>query len=379
MRHARSVDRPESERQAQLSRPSGDSATSGKVTEENRDGSSGKTIEPPRTSKRVLAGVTTLAALVGVMGSMVTTFFLLKPDLAPSKRNHAEIKKVRIEPEVTLEEYLSHPSIRSAVELLETSFPEATRRVLQQAAPRLGTVGTVVHYEFEAEGLRGGALAGRWILFDADTRRRLADSADLDPLPLAFDIDKSEMDLGSWESWVDTSSTPGWAFVVRIELYSEENGSRITFQDSEPFTAAGASPTPAWAGAVREPGGKPRSAASLPQGIVNGDIVETSDGLLWFVWENTKTRIWSRSLPEQVRFGRDATGRLIAAPDPMRASDIFEATGRKPDLAGTDGIFVAAHEDAVVHPIVHKRLSMRAAESIPTLYGVDGWSPMLQR
>jgi hypothetical protein len=47
---------------------------------------------------------------------------------------------------------------------------------------------------------------------------------------------------------------------------------------------------PAWVG-TPAPGNPPSSSQPLPAGLSNGDMVY-SDGLLWFIWKNTKSRLW---------------------------------------------------------------------------------------
>lgn len=47
---------------------------------------------------------------------------------------------------------------------------------------------------------------------------------------------------------------------------------------------------PPWVG-TPVAGSHPRSDQPLPAGIANGDIIEGGN-LLWFVWDNTKSRIW---------------------------------------------------------------------------------------
>lgn len=48
---------------------------------------------------------------------------------------------------------------------------------------------------------------------------------------------------------------------------------------------------PAWVGTPAK-GDPPRSELPLPEGVCNGDIVIGQDNLLWFIWENTKSRVW---------------------------------------------------------------------------------------
>ena len=174
-------------------------------------------------------------SLLGAMGGLVAAFFLIWPNLAPSTENHAEIKKIAVEPAVTLQQYFDHPSVRQSLERLRLAYPERTQRLLDHERQRLGVIGTVLHFEVQLEGLRTVPIASRWSLFEGDKGIRLAESESLDPLPLTFRIEKKEADTGTWEVWIDTSRVEGSRFFVRLELYDERTGARVTFQDSEKF------------------------------------------------------------------------------------------------------------------------------------------------
>jgi hypothetical protein len=177
-----------------------------------------------------------LGGIVGVLTSLLTSFFVIRPNLAQSTDNRVSITEMATEPAVTLEQYFSHPSVRSVLNRLKAEYPERTRLLMERDQPRSQTPGTVIDFGIEVAGLRGVPLGGRWSLFDADTGRRLGESENLDPLPLSFSIEKKDSDTGSWEAWVDTSSFSAEHFFVRIELFDERQDARLTFKDSPIFT-----------------------------------------------------------------------------------------------------------------------------------------------
>ncbi|MCW3035603.1 MAG: hypothetical protein JWM17_915 [Actinobacteria bacterium] len=176
-----------------------------------------------------------LSGIVGALSAIVTTTFLIKPNLAPSTSNSASITDVVLEPSVTLQEYFSHLTIKSSLQRLQDSFPARTRVLLEKDRSRLNTVGTVVHFGIQVVGLRGVSIGGRWSLFDGNSGRRLGESEALDPLPLSFRIEKRDSDTGSWEAWIDTSSFSPQRFFVRVELFDERFNTRIVFKDSAIF------------------------------------------------------------------------------------------------------------------------------------------------
>jgi hypothetical protein len=188
-----------------------------------------------KLNRRVSATSAALGSLVGVASAVLTTFFVVRPNFAPSTMNEAQITKISVEPGVTLQQYFDHPPVKAQVARIRTRYPEETKRLLEIDAPRLGVVGVVVHYQVAFKGLRGVPVAARWSLFDADSGRRLIDSIGLDPLPLRLTIDKKDVDTGVWEQWVDTSSAKPVPLFVRLELYDERTGNGMTFQDSEKF------------------------------------------------------------------------------------------------------------------------------------------------
>ena len=183
----------------------------------------------PKTAVAIATGA---GAVVALLRTVMTTLFLVKPNLSPSTENTVEISDVVTEPEVTLDQYLRHPAVARIL-----SDPQEVAKLRQLNQGRLLSPGTVVHFQFRVAGYRSKRMATRWSLFDAESRRRLLESEGIDPLPLTFSAEKRDTDIGSWEAWVDTSGNEGRNLFLRIELYDNEVGTRVTYKDSEPFKA----------------------------------------------------------------------------------------------------------------------------------------------
>ena len=180
------------------------------------------------------------AALGGIIGSVSATLgllFLIRPNLAPSTGNRAEITQIALEPRVTLHDYLLHFSVAKTWPRVQRALPKDHAQVwVENVARRSNTLGTVIHFGLQVDGLHGIHIGQRWSLFDGDTGIRLGESEALDPLPLDFSPEKNGADTGSWEVWVDTSQFAARNFFVRLELYEEGDDTRITFKDTPSFT-----------------------------------------------------------------------------------------------------------------------------------------------
>jgi hypothetical protein len=165
------------------------------------------------------------------VGTVLSTLFLIRPNLVPTTENRVSINSLAIEPDVTLGQYMAHPTVVRGTPRTELA------NVVDYNPDRLNRVGTVVHLQFEVGGYGGKQLSVRWTLFDATTGRRLGESEDLDPLPLQFEAAKRDVDIGSWETWIDTAGHAGRQLFVRFEIYDDGPGSRLTFKDTEKFPA----------------------------------------------------------------------------------------------------------------------------------------------
>ena len=185
-----------------------------------------------RVSKRTVAAATGIGVIVGLVSALLTTLFVVLPNLKPSTTNLVSISNVVVEPNVTFGQYLQHPSTAMALRARGMSLDDIRRRGKGGLADR----GAGVDFQFEVRGYGGATLLTRWTLFDADTGERLAESEQLDPLPLTFVAQKKEADIGTWEVWVRTFDQGRKSYFVRIEMYDVGAGTRLTYKDSDKFS-----------------------------------------------------------------------------------------------------------------------------------------------
>ena len=157
---------------------------------------------------------------------------MVLPNLKPSTTNFVAITNVVVEPNVTFGQYLQHPSTAMAVRAQGMSLDDIRSRSKGGLADR----GAGVDFQFDVRGYGGATLQTRWTLFDADTGERVAESEQLDPLPLRFVAQKKEADIGTWEFWVRTFDRGRKSYFVRIEMNDLTAGTRLTFKDSDKFS-----------------------------------------------------------------------------------------------------------------------------------------------
>jgi hypothetical protein len=185
-----------------------------------------------RVTKRSVATASGIGVIVGLASAILTTLFVILPNLKPSTTNLVAISSVVVEPNVTFGQYLQHPSTAIALRARGMGIDDIRRR--SQAL--LGDGGIAVDFQFEVRGYGGTTLQTRWTLFDGDTGERLGESEQLDPLPLTFVARKNEADIGTWEAWVRTFDQQRKSYFIRIEMYDVTAGTRLTYQDSSKFS-----------------------------------------------------------------------------------------------------------------------------------------------
>ena len=187
-----------------------------------------------RATKRSVAAASGIGVIVGLASAILTTLFVILPNLKPSTANLVAISNVVVEPNVTFDQYLQHPSTVIALRARGMDIDDIRRR--SQALQ--GDGGVAVDFQFEVRGYGGTTLQTRWTLFDGDTGERLGESEQLDPLPLTFVAQKKEADIGTWEVWVRTFDQGRKSCFVRIEMYDVTAGTRLTYQDSNKFSTS---------------------------------------------------------------------------------------------------------------------------------------------
>ena len=208
------------------------SATETDAPTDDRPPAAAREQSPERIGRaqRILAFLSALGPLLGVVTGAVGTFYLLRPNLAPSTANEAHITNVAVEPGVTLEQYARHPTVARVLGARYGEF-------LRANAAHVDTTGAVVHFDFKVVGYNRRQVKTRWTLFDAETGRRIGESEQLEPL--AFEIEefeKKDTDIGSWESWVHSDAAWGRPVFARLELFDGVVGLRLVFRDTPTFT-----------------------------------------------------------------------------------------------------------------------------------------------
>jgi hypothetical protein len=172
---------------------------------------------------------TALGTVLGLVSGTLGIVYLVRPNLATSTENRAEITAVALEPGVALKEYLAHPTV---VRVLR----DRARESLKMNEANADTVGAVVHFDFVATGYNAKRVATRWTLFDAATQKRTGESEQLDPVPFRVRFQKKQADIASWETWVHSPVLAASTLFVRVELYDAGSGVRLTFKDSPTFS-----------------------------------------------------------------------------------------------------------------------------------------------
>ena len=187
-----------------------------------------------RVSRVAITVVTTAATTVA---AILTTLYLVVPNLSPSTTNQADIKDIYVEQSVPLRQYLTDDDI-----VLSLQHNVATRNKLTRFEAgnpgALTAVGSVVDFQYSVIGYRGHPLTVRWTVLDAQDGHRLAESKDYDLLPLQFTAQKRDGDLGSWEIWVNGDIAHGRAVVLMIALYDDSVGTRLSYLVTDRFILA---------------------------------------------------------------------------------------------------------------------------------------------
>jgi hypothetical protein len=189
-----------------------------------------------RASKRTVAAATGIGVIVGLVSALLTTLFVVVPNLKPSTTNLVAITNVVVEPNVTFAQYLQHPSTALGLRARGMSVDDIRRRGQAVLGDRATEAGASVDFQFEVRGYGGATLQTRWTLFDGVTGERLAESEQIDLLTFAFFAQKKEADIGTWEVWVRTFDQGRKSYFVRIEMYDVAAGTRLTFKDSDKFS-----------------------------------------------------------------------------------------------------------------------------------------------
>src|SRR2546423_7936440 len=122
--------------------------------------------------KKLSSGAVAIAAAAATILGVV---FILLPNLKPPTISSYEFKNFAVEHGVTLGAYSEHYPVKSLLAEGGWRFPA-------ENDPALSVPGTVVVFDSEVKGRADEEIGLSWALFDAKTKKRLADSGDIDPL-----------------------------------------------------------------------------------------------------------------------------------------------------------------------------------------------------
>lgn len=131
---------------------------------------------------------------------------------------------------------------------------------------------------------------------------------------------------------------------------------------------------PAWLG-TPAPIAAPMGDQLLNAGIANGDIVISNDGgLLWFIWENTRSRIWfpptnSAEYFATFQTGADATRRLFGKTEADPSGTIMLLTAK--DGQQLKQVYWVDTRNKIKYPITHRVVSENDLMQIPTASGMQ--------
>src|SRR5438132_7892522 len=83
-------------------------------------------------AKKVTVVAAAVGGLIGGISTALGLFFIVRPNLAPSTTNRAEITQIAVEPNVTLQAYLSHFFVKMALPRIQNALPKENRPLMIQ-------------------------------------------------------------------------------------------------------------------------------------------------------------------------------------------------------------------------------------------------------
>ena len=163
-----------------------------------------------------------------LFSTAVTVIFAIRPNVQSSTKQSVAIKNVTLQPDVALGSYLRRPYISGLIK---------AGNIYLRTRHQANTVrGELVEFVIDSEGLRNEALPIKWQLINAETGKIITTSDQSDPFtPLQSTAHKKDLDVGTWESWVDTTKATGKRVYIEIELYDNNKLDRLTFKDTKSF------------------------------------------------------------------------------------------------------------------------------------------------
>jgi hypothetical protein len=183
---------------------------------------------------------TAIAALLALASGGLALFFQLRPDLAPDPRSHlgAEVTVFSVDRSVTLGGYLAR---RRAI-VSPTKLARERAAYVQQADQGVGgdgssiltTPGEDVFVRLQVEGFKSRSIAMLASLYNAKTRRRVAQIADWSVFEEQLG---SPSDQSVVEFWLPAPPVSVAKYFVRVEVYHRGDGVLLAVTDSKPIRA----------------------------------------------------------------------------------------------------------------------------------------------
>jgi hypothetical protein len=182
---------------------------------------------PPAQAWRMVRAAGAWGAIVALATGATTMILAFNPNLVPSRERTITIRKIKVEPGVTLREYYAH----KPVAILHSAVSAARREPSD-------VDGVVIHFEYVLQGFkRKEKLPFRWTLFDAKSKQRIGESEEMDPYKdLILFAERSQADVGTWELWIDMTNKKAGKYFARIEVYDAPYRNRMTYMDSPVFS-----------------------------------------------------------------------------------------------------------------------------------------------
>jgi hypothetical protein len=184
------------------------------------------------------------AGITGITGATLALY----PNLGPSTQNSFAVKDVQVERNVSLAQYIDQPYVANVLRRDNAEnwrFPPPND-------PRARTLGIVVDFNFQEQGLRRQDVGLRWVVFNARTSERVAESGSAtdewcaylvhphaSPC-LAFKGELKDLDINSFGFWLAPQALAKTdkrvkCLFVRIEAYTPVKG-RLSYADSPVFS-----------------------------------------------------------------------------------------------------------------------------------------------
>lgn len=185
--------------------------------------------EPVGRIGRVKGWILTLGAMAGALAAVYGLAIALFPTLQPTQPSMeatATLSNLKVEPNITLGEYLGRPGVPAqAVE-------DATDRLSEEQRERAGSI---VYFDVELRGFEGEPCFLRWSVYDAKSRKPVTGLTGQSAWPSDKIVPNHQVSRAVKETWVPFPQNGRGPFLIDLELYTiiDESEARL---DSEEVT-----------------------------------------------------------------------------------------------------------------------------------------------